>query len=328
LLLRSLAPALAAGCTCVIKPAAETSGTHYLLMQAITSCDSLPDGVLNSVNDGGIELSEELVRHPEIDVISFTGSTSTGKRIMETASGTLKRLSLELGGKSPALVFDDANIDNAVSEITKSMLPHCGQMCTALGRAIVHENRLEEFVTKMQRSLSQIVIANAQNPDAQLGPLINAAAVERYLDNVAQGGEEGELLLRGDRATSPTLGSNNFVTPSLVLLQNTQSRLVQQELFAPYLIIETFSDAKDAIKSANATRYGLAASVYTESVRKAQSAARALKSGTVWINCHNRLMVEAETGGYRESGLGRLHGAEGLAPFLETKHIYSQFEAW
>ncbi len=328
LLIRSLAPAIAAGCCSVIKPAAEASGTHHLLMQAITSCPSLEKGAIVSVNDGGIALSEYLVKDVEVDVISFTGSTATGKQIMANAAGSLKRLSLELGGKSPAVVFNDADIDNAVAEISRSVIPHCGQMCTAIGRAIVHQDVLDQFTAKMKSELSAFKIGPAQESSTQLGPLINPAAAARYAENVELGASQGEILLKGEVLSGSAYRSNSFVSPTMVLIDDRSSRLVQQELFSPYLTVESFSDPQDAIRSANATRYGLSASVYSEGLRNAQAAARAIKAGTVWLNCHNRLMVEAETGGYRESGVGRLHGLEGLSPFLETKHIYSQFAAF
>lgn len=327
LLIRSLAPALAAGCTAVIKPAAETTGTHNLLMQAIASCPSLEKGAVVSVNDGGIALSEYLVKDPEIDVISFTGSTTTGKQIMANAAGSLKRLSLELGGKSPAVVFADADLDKAVSEISRAVVPHCGQMCTAIGRAIVHQDLMDPFIEKMKTALSSFKIGSPALSDTQLGPLINSAATARYLDNIQRGSMEGEILLRGEVVAQAGSNLGNFISPTMIRLDNRDSALVQQELFAPYLIIESFTDTRDAIASANATRYGLSASIYTQGLNNAQAASRAIKAGTVWVNCHNRLMVEAETGGFRESGLGRLHGAEGLAPFLETKHIYTQVDA-
>lgn len=328
LLIRSLAPAMAAGCTSVLKPAAETAGTHGMLMSCLADCPSLEPGAIVSVSDGGVEMSKALVAHTEIDVISYTGSTTTGKAIMAAASGTLKRLSLELGGKSPAIVFADADIDNAVAEIARAVTPHCGQMCTAIGRAIIHESREQEFTDKIVAALQKIRIGQAEDPESQMGPLINAQAATRFAENVASGARDGELLLEGGIIGNGVFPTNNFVTPAVMKLGDTAHRLVQEELFAPILNIESFADPREAVSMANETRFGLSASVYTEGLKTGQAAARAIKAGTVWLNCHNRLMVEAETGGYRESGIGRLHGMEGLAPFLETKHIYSQSEAW
>ena len=328
LLIRSLAPAMAAGCTSVIKPAAETAGTHGMLMSCLADCPSLEPGAVVSVNDGGVEMSKALVAHVEIDVISYTGSTGTGKAIMAAASGTLKRLSLELGGKSPALVFADADMDNAVAEIARAVTPHCGQMCTAVGRAIIHESREQEFAEKIVAALQQVRVGQAEDPESQMGPLINEHAASRFTENVAAGSADGELLLEGGIIGNGAFPTQTFVTPAVMKIGDTAHRLVQDELFAPILNIETFAEPEEAVSLANATRFGLSASVYTEGLRTGQAAARAIKAGTVWLNCHNRLMVEAETGGYRESGVGRLHGVEGLAPFMETKHIYSQSEAW
>ena len=328
LLIRSLAPAMAAGCTSVIKPAAETAGTHGLLMSCLADCPSLEPGAVVSVSDGGVEMSKALVAHAEVDVISYTGSTGTGKAIMAAASGTLKRLSLELGGKSPAIIFADADIDNAVSEVTRAVTPHCGQMCTAIGRAIIHESREQEFTGKIIAALRQVKIGQADDPGSQMGPLIGPTAANRFAENVATGAIDGEMLLEGGIIGNGAFPTENFVTPAVMKLGDTAHRLVQDELFAPILNIETFADPQEAVVRANATRFGLSASVYTEGLRTGQAAARAIKAGTVWLNCHNRLMVEAETGGYRESGIGRLHGVEGLAPFMETKHIYSQSEVW
>jgi len=325
LLIRSLAPALAAGCTAVIKPAAETSGTHHLLMQAIADCPSLEAGAVVSVNDGGLTVAEAMVADIDIDVISFTGSTNTGKAIMANASKTLKRLSLELGGKSPALVFADADLDNAAAEIANAVIPHCGQMCTAISRLIVHQDVAKDLTTRIIAILNDLVIGSAELESTQLGPLMTSVAANRYAENVALGAAEGEILLHGEVLSRADFATGHFVSPTIVQIENHSSCLVQEELFAPFVCVETFCGLDEAIASANATRYGLAASIYSCDLITAQAAARGLKAGTVWVNCHNRLMVEAETGGYRESGLGRLHGVEGLAPFLETKHIYTQF---
>ena len=328
LLIRSLAPAVAAGCTAVIKPAHESAGSHGILMQCIARCSSLVPGAINSVNDGGIAMSQMLVSHPEIDVISYTGSTATGKKIMEAAAGSLKRLSLELGGKSPAIIFEDASIDQAIDEIVRGAMPHSGQMCTAIGRVLVPKNLHSQVVALLVNRLSELKIGHALSSDSQIGPLINEAAAERYSKFVDQAKKDGEMHLTGERLDSDQFGSACYVSPTVASIDDVNHSLVQTELFSPFLLVETFVDKDEAIHRANSTTYGLSASVYTKTAKWAQRAARQIKAGTVWINCHNRLMVEAETGGYRTSGLGRLHGVEGLAPFLETKHIYSEFGEW
>ena len=197
-----------------------------------------------------------------------------------------------------------------------------------MGRAIIHESREQEFAEKIVAALQQVRVGQAEDPESQMGPLINEHAASRFTENVAAGSADGELLLEGGIIGNGAFPTQTFVTPAVMKIGDTAHRLVQDELFAPILNIETFADPEEAVSLANATRFGLSASVYTEGLRTGQAAARAIKAGTVWLNCHNRLMVEAETGGYRESGVGRLHGVEGLAPFMETKHIYSQSEAW
>ncbi len=322
LLLRSLGPALAAGCTVVLKGAHQTSSVNRLYAEALADCPSLPPGVVNVVH-GDLEMSQTLCQHHEVDVVSFTGSSATGKAIMAAGAPTLKRLSLELGGKSPALVFDDADPDLAVREITRGIIPHTGQMCTAIGRVLVQDAIWEVFVPKLAAALEAVRAGDPMVADTDMGPLFDAGAVSRYEGNLAAARQRAETVLDGDILDGHP--KRNVVTPALFAIGDTTDPLVQEELFAPICMLERVSGEEEAVLSANATRYGLAASVHSQDHARARRVARALKSGTVWINCHNRLFAEAETGGYRESGLGRLHGLEGLSDFMETKHIYAEF---
>ena len=328
LLIRSLAPAVAAGCTSVIKPAHETAGTHGMLMECVARCPSLVPGAINSVNDGGVAISKELVTDSEIDVISYTGSSQTGKLIMEASSSSLKRLSLELGGKSPAIIFSDADIENAVNEIIRGSMAHSGQMCTAVGRVIVHSSSYDQVRDSLTRELEALAVGHALDESSNLGPLINEAAADRYIGYVDLADRDGTVLVKGEKLTGEAYTTGCYVSPTLAEMEDLSHPLIQNELFSPFIVLERFDEPEEAIARANATRYGLSASVYADSHRIAQLAARRIKAGTVWINCHNRLMVEAETGGYRDSGLGRLHGVEGLGPFLETKHIYTEHKQW
>jgi len=328
LLVRSLAPAVAAGCTSVIKPAHESAGTHGILMACIAKCPSLVPGAINSINDGGVAVSKELVTDSEIDVITYTGSSHTGKLIMEASSLSLKRLSLELGGKSPAVIFPDADIENAVNEIIRGSMAHSGQMCTAIGRVIVHSSSYDQVRDKLAKRLKALTIGHALDESSNLGPLINEAAADRYISYVDAARCDGSVVVEGEKLSGGAYSTDCYVSPTLAEMDDLSHPLIQNELFSPFIVLEGFDDHEEAIARANATRYGLSASVYTDTYRVAQLAARKIKAGTVWINCHNRLMVEAETGGYRDSGLGRLHGVEGLGPFLETKHIYSESKQW
>ncbi|MCT7378437.1 aldehyde dehydrogenase family protein [Chelativorans salis] len=320
LLIRSLGPALAAGCTTVIKPAPQTPLIHSRVMQCIHDCPSLPRGVVNSVNENGTEVGEALVASEDIDVISFTGSSRTGKRIMAGAAPTLKRLSLELGGKAPAVVFEDADLDLACRELTGGALMMAGQICVAAARFLVHKPIEREFTDRIRAAFAAVRVGPGSEPSSEMGALIDTDNQARIIRLIEQASDEGELILKGG-VPDGRLSRGAFVTPTLFRIDDVSSELVQEELFGPVVSIETFEDEAEAVAKANATRYGLAASLFTRDINRATRVARAIRAGTVWLNCHSRLFAEGETGGYRQSGLGRLHGVEGLNDFLETKHI-------
>ena len=325
LLVRSVAPALAAGCTVVIKPAPQTPLIHRAVMAIFDAVAGLPRGVVNSVNENGISVGKVLSSHPEVDVVSFTGSSRTGKIIMANAAETVKHLSLELGGKAPAIVFADADIDRAVSEICRCSTVLTGQMCTAVARVLVHESVEAKLTAKLKAAYQRVTLGHGLNAGTDMGPMIDAANQARLLRIIERAGDETDLLLRGN-APGGDLASGAFVSPSMFRIHDTSHLLVQEELFGPIVSIEPFAEEAEAISKANATRYGLAASVFTADLNRGMRLGRKLKSGTVWLNSHNRLLAEAETGGYRESGVGRLHGVEALNDFLETKHIYLESE--
>ena len=319
LLMRSLAPALAAGCTTVIKPAQQTPLSHARILQAITSAPSLPPGIVNSVNENRILVGQAMTASPDIDVISFTGSSRTGKAIMAACAPTLKRVSLELGGKAPAVIFQDADLDQAVHELTHGALAMAGQICVAAARFIVHKSVANDFENRIKAAFQAVKVGPGDRAESQMGSLIdleNRARIERLIE---QAGDEGQIVLKGKPLTDAA-----FLTPTLFRIDDISSALVQEELFGPIVSIETFDDEVEAVAKANATPYGLAASVFTKDAARALRLSRAIRAGTVWINSHLRLFAEAETGGYGQSGLGRLHGPEGLHDFLETKHIYME----
>ena len=324
LLVRSVAPALAAGCSVVVKPAPQTPLVNAEVIRCFDETSNLPAGIVNSVNENGIEVANALVSDPDVDVISFTGSSKTGKIVMEKAAASVKRVSLELGGKAPAIVFDDADLDAAIAEIRRAAIVLTGQMCTAVSRVLVQESVSRDLGQRLKSAFESVRVGNGLAAGVEMGPLIDKANQERVLRIIERAGDEAELVLRGS-VPGGDLSPGAFVTPAIFRISDVAHPLVQEELFGPIVSLETFSDEADAIGKANATRYGLAASVYTRDIGRAMRLSRKLKFGTVWINSHNRLFAEAETGGYRESGIGRLHGAEGLNDFLETKHIY--FEA-
>jgi len=322
LLIRSLGPALAAGCTVVIKGAHQTSSVNRVFAECLAACPSLPAGVVNIVH-GDLDVAQVLTTHSDVDVVSFTGSSATGKKIMAAGAKTLKRLSLELGGKAPAMVFADADIALAVREVANGIIPHTGQMCTAISRILVADEIWKTFVPLLVDALKAVTVGDPQSDATQMGPLFDPASADQYMAYNNAAAKVGETLLPGKAISGHPVA--NVVTPALYHIEDRDHHLVQSELFSPIGILEKFSSEQDAVERANATRYGLAASVFTNDHSRARRTARALKAGTIWINCHNRLFAEAETGGYRESGLGRLHGLEGLSDFMETKHIYAEF---
>lgn len=288
-------------------------------MQCLHECPSLPKGVVNSVNEQGTEVGEALVALPDVDVISFTGSSATGKRIMAAAAPTLKRLLLELGGKAPAVVFADAELDTTVRELTLGALTMAGQICVAAARFLVEKSIERAFTSRIREAFQAVRVGPGSDDRSQMGSLIDLQNRDRVARPIEQAGDEGELVLKGE-PPGGDLAAGAFLTPTLFRIDNLDSPLVQEELFGPIVSIETFETESEAVAKANATRFGLAASVFTQDLNRAMRVSRAIRAGTVWLNCHGRLFAEGETGGYRQSGLGRLHGVEGLHDFLETKH--------
>ncbi len=263
--------------------------------------------MVNSVNENGIEVGRAMTASPDIDVISFTGSSRTGQAIMAAAAPTLKRVGLELGGKAPAVIFADADLDRAVHELTHGALAMAGQICVAAARFLVHESIAKDFEARISAAFKAVRVGPGDRPDSQMGSLIdleNRARIERLIE---QAGDEGEIILRG-----APLSDAAFLTPTLFRIDDVASPLVQEELFGPIVSIETFADEQEAVAKANATAYGLAASVFTTDHHRALRMARAIRAGTVWINSHLRLFAEAETGGYGKSGAWAVARAEGL----------------
>ena len=319
LLVRSLAPALAAGCTTVIKAAGQSALINHAIFQLLAQVEDVPKGVINMLAEKGSDVSKTLVASPEVDMISYTGSTKVGKLIMEASASTLKRLSLELGGSAPVVVFSDTDVDSMIPDIAKAGTVHAGQMCTAASRLIVHESRVDEVQSKLANALQAIRLGNARDPQTQLGPMIDIPNRER-IKALVDSATTDEVILRG-HVPEGDLAAGAFIEPSLVAVKSAASPFLADEVFGPALSIDCFIDEEEAISKANNTRYGLAASVWGNNLKQLQRVATKIRAGTVWINGHNRLMAEAETGGFKESGIGRLHGVEGMEAFLQTKHI-------
>lgn len=322
LLIRAMAPALAAGCTLVIKPAPQTTQITAALIRDIHAVSNLPRGVVNLVSETGHGVSQELVTSEDVDVISFTGSNATGAKIMAAAAPTMKKLSLELGGKSCCLVFEDVDVARIAPQLAAAATIISGQQCTAARRVLVHGSRYDEMKKALGAALGSLVVAPGETPGAHMGPLIDDVSLTRVDRRIGEAMDAAdEVILRGGRL-SGELAKGFFLTPTLVAHRDTGSFFVQEEIFGPFVVLERFEDEKEAVARANHSEYGLSASVWTRDGSRALRVARALRDGTVWINDHNKLFAEAEMGGYRRSGLGRLHGFDALADFMEIKHIY------
>ncbi len=321
LLVRSLAPALAAGCAVVVKPAPQTTLINHLVLSKLLSDDTIPPGIVNLVNEDGTVVGQTLAASRNVDVISFTGSSATGKAIMAASAPTLKRLSLELGGKSPAIVFPDADLDRATDELSFGALSVAGQFCMCASRFLIHEAVADEMRERLGARFLEIRVGPASDPASQMGPVIDAGNRDRLEGLIDLAAEHADFILRGARPD----GAGTFLTPTLVQVDDLQSRLIQEELFGPIITFETFATEAEALGKAHATDFGLAASVHTKDLSRAHRLASRLRAGTVWLNCHRRQFAEVEVGGFGDSGLGRLHGAEGLDDFLETKHVFLDY---
>ena len=322
LLVRALAPAIAAGCTVVIKPAPQTALFNAAMLEPLFALPGLPAGAVNLFAESGHAGAAHLVASPRVDVLSFTGSTATGQRIMRDCAATMKKLSLELGGKSCCLVFEDADIAAIAPKLAAAATIISGQQCTAARRVLVHASRFAEMKTALSAALGQIRLGNGLDPAKNMGPLIDwqsRDSVERRIGEALDSCDE--VLLTGGRPHGE-LSKGAFLAPSLIAHRDSSAFFCQEEIFGPLLVLESFEDETEAVARANHTEFGLSASVWTEQGARAWRVARALRNGTVWLNDHNKLFAEAETGGYRKSGLGRLHGVDALLDFSELKHIY------
>jgi betaine-aldehyde dehydrogenase len=319
LLIRSLAPALAAGCTCVIKVAPQTALTSTTVLGLLAKIPTLPRGVVNFFSETGHEGAKLLVEASEVRVVSYTGSTQVGKQIAVAAISTMKRVNLELGGSAPVILLDDADMQNAVPQIVRAAIFISGQQCVAASRLLVSNERLEEAKALFARSLAEIVVGSGSDPATQMGPMIDFAARDRILRLLDEVREPDEIVVRG-MALGGKHAVGAFVTPSLVHVRDPHSPLITDEIFGPILTLQSFDTDAEALERANASRFGLAASVWSADLARAQGMARRIEAGTVWINMHGALHPEVETGGYKESGVGRLHGVDAMNEFLQSKH--------
>jgi aldehyde dehydrogenase (NAD+)/betaine-aldehyde dehydrogenase len=312
-----LAPALAAGCTIVLKPDSATP-LSALRMAELASEAGFPPGTINVVPGPGPSVGAAIVRHPGIEKVAFTGSTATGAEIMKMAADGIKRLILELGGKSPNLVFADANLDDAIPSSVWSIYYSAGQSCEARSRVLVERSIYDEFVSRFVDYASSLKVGDPLEPETQVGSLISAEHRDRVHGYVEAGREEGAEVVTGGE---PGEGKGAFYPPTVLAQVDNSMRVAQEEIFGPVVTIIPFEDEKDAVRIANDVRYGLMATVWTGDPARGHRLARRIKAGTVGINMPYTAFPGIPFGGYKQSGFGRELGLETLDAYLETKSV-------
>ncbi|AYE52658.1 aldehyde dehydrogenase family protein [Priestia megaterium] len=316
-----IAPALAAGNTIVFKPSEVTPVTSTKLFEILESV-GLPKGVANLVMGAGDTVGNTLIQDKRVDKISFTGGTVTGKHIMRQAAENVTKVSLELGGKSPNVIFADADFETAVDYALFGIFAGSGQICAAGSRILVEESIAEKFIERFAERAQKIKVGNGMNQEIEMGPLVSEEHMKKVLKYIEIGKQEGaRLVCGGNRITSSGLEKGFFVEPTVFSNVTSNMKIVQDEIFGPVVVIQTFKDEKEAIKLANDTEYGLAGSVFTNDGAKALRVIKKLRAGITWVNTYHFTFNEAPWGGYKQSGIGRGLGTFGLEEFQEVKQI-------
>jgi aldehyde dehydrogenase (NAD+) len=316
-----VAPALACGNTVILKPASQTPLTA-LALGALAIEAGLPPGVLNVITGPGATVGQAIVEHPGIDKIAFTGDTTTGKAIMRGAADTIKKITLELGGKSPNIVLADADVDAAVRGAAIGIFYGKGEVCAAGSRLLVDRTIKDEFVDKLAARAKKMVPGDPLDPKTRFGPVSSKRQLETVLRYIDSGKTEGATLVAGgDRADIGT-GKGYFVQPTVFAGVTPEMTIAREEIFGPVLATIDFADLDEAIAKANDTRYGLAAGVWTRDIKKAHYVARKLQAGTVWVNTYNVYDTAAPFGGYKQSGFGREMSAHALEHYTQIKSVW------
>jgi phenylacetaldehyde dehydrogenase len=312
-----LAPALACGNTVVLKPAEQTPLSVIFLADLLTEA-GLPDGVVNIVNGYGETAGAALAAHADVDKIAFTGSTQVGKLVLRAAEGNLKKVTLELGGKGPNVVFDDADVEAAVAGAADAIFFNQGQVCCAGSRLYVQSGIYDDLVAGVTEAARNIKVGDGLLPDTQMGPLVSSEQVERVSGYVQQGLADGAVATAG---ASPVSGPGFFYPATVLTNTRPGMSVVTDEIFGPVLVADRFDDANEAASVANDSIYGLSAGIWTTDVSKAHTFAKKIQAGTVWVNCFNILDASLPFGGYKQSGWGREMGHEVLNAYTQTKSV-------
>lgn len=316
--INKVAPALAAGCSVVLKPAEQTPVTALRLGQLALEA-GIPPGVINVVTGYGRTAGAALASHPGVDKVSFTGSTDVGKELVHAAADNLKRLTLELGGKSPIFIFDDADMDIAIPRAAAAIFSNSGQVCYAGSRLYVEKKSFNKVVDGISAIAEKMKIGDGFDAKTDLGPLISQEQSDRVKSYVDVGQKEGNELVTGGRQLDRV---GHFFEPTVFVCHQPQSRIASEEIFGPVLAVSVIGDTDQLAEQANATRYGLGAGIFTTNISKAHRLANLIRAGNVWVNFYGGADKSLPFGGYKESGWGREGGEEGLSAYLEEKSVY------
>ena len=314
-----LAPALAAGCTCVLKPAEQTPLTVLELAKHFEAC-GLPNGVVNIITGFGESAGAPLVQHPDVNKIAFTGSAAVGKQIVKMAADTVKRVTLELGGKSPNIFFADADFEAAIDGALFGVFINQGEVCSAGSRILVERPIYKKFVEAMAAKAKTIKLGPPLQRDTKMGPLVSREQYDRVRSYLEIGKQEAKLASGGDRPKNIDRGY--YVEPTIFYDVDNSARIAREEIFGPVATVIPFDDEADAVKIANDTPYGLAAAVWTRDIFKAFRVVKKIRAGIVWVNHMQPTYVEAPWGGFKQSGFGRELGPWGMEEYLETKQVH------
>jgi aldehyde dehydrogenase (NAD+) len=315
-----IAPALAAGCTVVAKPSEYTSASTLELARLVERA-GFPAGVMNVVTGYGKDVGEPLVAHPDVAHVGFTGGGVAGRAIYALAASHLKTVTLELGGKSPNIIFDDADLDEAIKGAVAGIFAATGQSCQAGSRLLVHESIHDEVVQRLLAYVADIRLGDPAAPDTQVGPVANKPQFEKILSYIEIAKSEGAICVAGGKARTD-IGSGQFIEPTIFTGVVNSMRIAQEEVFGPVLTVIPFKDEDDAIRIGNDVVYGLAAAVWTKSLRRAMLLTDKLKAGTIWVNNYRATSFTSPFGGFKQSGVGRESGQEAIKEYLETKCVW------